>query len=216
MNYDKLSNDVKINVMSYLDYETIVSLGNTNKNNNILYKELKNNNYIPLYSTKNFYIHKKNKNINSIFYTLLFIQIISYNEEYITYKYIKYGNYNNYKYPISSYLLYFLSHDIINPSYSYKVIINKKAFDSQYELYDEYKLYDKNKIFKNKVFFSKFILSSLAIYIFLYLPIIILLYFFYICYYLFFILTFFVYLFHIVLMYEILLTTLVSRNINFM
>ncbi len=211
MSYDNLSNDLKINVMSYLDYETIASLGNTNKNNNILYKELKNKDYIPLYSTKKFYINKKNKNINSIFYTLLFIQIISYNEKYVIYKYVKYGNYKNYKYPISSYILYFLSHDIIIPSCGHKIVINRNIFDNEYMMYNDNEINN----FKNKIFFSKFVLQSLCIYLFFYTPIILFIYFCYLFYFLLLITTVFVYIFHIILMYEILLTTLVSRNINF-
>ncbi len=213
MNYEKLSNDLKINIMSYLDYETIENLGNTNKNNNILYKELKNKNYISLYSTQKFYINKKNK--HNLFYKLLFIKIISYNEKYITYKYVKYGKYQNYVYPISSYILYFLTHDITSPSYGNKVIVNKNNFDSEYELYEEYKMYKKNETFKNKYFLSKFILNSILIYLFFYIPIIILLYLFYFFYFLFFIITIMVYIFHIFLIYEILLTFVVTRNIHF-
>ncbi len=214
MSYDKLSDEVKIHVMNYLDYETIAFLGNTNKSNHTLYKKLKEKNYIPLYSTKKYYIHKKNKKVNSIFYTLLFIQIISYNKDFITYKHIKYGKYQNYLYPISSYLLYFLSHNTICPSYVSNRMTSKRNFDHEYELYEEYKMYDIKKTFQNNYFFSKFVLQSLSIYLFFYIPILFLLYLFYLCYYLFFITTSFIYIFHICLMYEILLTMLVSRNIN--
>jgi len=131
MNYENLSDDLKINVMSYLDYETNIALSQTNKNNNILYDKIKKNNYIPLYSTKKCYIHKRNRNLNNLFYTLLFVKILSYNEKYIIYKHIKYGNYHNYKYPINSYLLYFLSHDIIQPSYGHKVVVTKSTFDNE-------------------------------------------------------------------------------------
>lgn len=212
MNYEKLSENIKINVMSYLDYETNTSLSLTNKSNNFLYNKIKETKYVSLYSTRKCYIHKNDRNLNNIFYTLLFVKIVSYDKDYITYKHIKYGNYYNNVYPINSYLLYFLSHDIINPSYLTNIIESKSRFDSQYILYE-----NKNEIntFRNKYFFIQFVLHSLCIYIFLYIPLIIALYLFYLFYYLFFILCIFVYTFHILLMYEILLTAIVSRNINF-
>ena len=218
MNYENLSDDLKINIMSYLDYETNIALSQTNKNNNNLYKKIKSNNYISIYSTKKCYIHKRNKNINNIFYSLLFIKILSYNEKYITYKHIKYGNYDNYKYPInnsltlSNFVIYFLSHDVINPSYGHKIVVHKSVFDSEYILYENK---DINKTFKNKIFFTKFVIQSLCIYLFFYTPILIFIYFCYLFYFLFLITTVFVYIFHIILMYEILLTAIVTRNIHF-
>lgn len=214
MKYEKLSDETKINVMSYLDYETIASLGNTNKNNYVLYKKIKDQQYIPLYSTEKYYINKRSKYTNSIFCTTLFVKIISYDDKYISYKHIKYGNYDGYKYPISSCLLYFLSHDIINPSHGYKITTNKSIFDNEYEIYEEYKIYNKNKIFKNKIFFGKFMIQSLAIYLFFYLPVCLIVYLIYFFYYLFFILLLFVYIFHIVLMCEILFSVIFSTNIH--
>ena len=212
MNYENLSDELKINIMSYLDYETNASLSYSNKRNYTLYKKIKENNYISIYSTKKCYIHKKYVNVNNPFYSLLFVKIISYNKDYVTYKHIKYSNYENYKYPINSYLLYFLSHNIINPSYRYKIVINKSEFDNEFVIYENK---DINYTFRNKYFFIKFVFQSLCIYIFFYIPILIFFYFCYLFYFLFFITTIFVYLFYILLMYEILLTTIVSRNINF-
>jgi hypothetical protein len=48
MNYKNLSDELKINIMNYLDYETNIALSETNKNNNDLYKKIKNNNYTPI------------------------------------------------------------------------------------------------------------------------------------------------------------------------
>ncbi len=217
MNYENLSEELKINIISYLDYETNAFLSYTNKQNHNLYKKIKNNNCISLYSTKKCYIQKKYKDINNPFYTLLFVKIISYNKEYITYKHIKYGKYYNYLYPINSsltllnFVIYFLSHDIIYPSYNDIHIISKEDFDKEYEIY---KICNKKISFRNKIFFSKFIIHGICIYIFLYIPVICAIYLFYLFYYLFFITIIFLYIFHIILMYEILLTTIVSRNIN--
>lgn len=211
MNYEKLSEELKINVISYLDYETNVSLSNTNKRNYNLYKKIKENNYISLYSTKKYYIHKKYENVNNPFYSLLFVKIISYHKDFITYKHIKYGNYYNYKYPINSSLtfLYFLSHNIIYPSYGHKIVVNKCEFDNEFVIYENK---DINYTFRNKYFFTKFVIQSLCIYLFYYTPILIFIYFCCLFYFLFFITTIFVYIFYIILMYEILFGNLFASQ----
>lgn len=209
MNYENLSKELKINIQSFLDYETMISISMVNKEHNNLYKEINENKYFETYSTKKYYINKNSKNVHNFFFTSLFIQIISYNNDNITYKYIKYGNYNNYRYPISNIFLYILSHDLVIPLYNQNLIISKEEFNKNYEIYKK-SLFD-----NNKSVYIKFILQSIMMYIFFYIPILFIIIASYSFYYLFFIMCIIAYAFHMIIMCEILLTSIVSRNVTY-
>ena len=158
MSYENLSKELKINIFSYLDYETLENVNILNKEHNKLYKEINENKYFEIYSTKEYYVNTKN--INAKFSSLLFIKIIYYNNDIITYNYIKYGNYNEYKYPISNIFLYILSHDLTYPSHDRSITISKSEFNETYKIY-------KNRLFNNnKKKYIKFFFQSIMMYIF--------------------------------------------------
>ncbi len=203
MSYDILSDEIKIKIQSYLDYESIINLSQTNKLNNVLYKNIcknecnKYDEFILLYSTKNYYINTEYKLVDRIFASFLFTQIVSYNCEFVTYKYISYGNYNNYTYPISNFILYIFTHDINKPPYVKHIMVSRNIFDKSYKLYKEIPFY------KNKILLTKFIINSLCFYIFMYVPFIILFCVLYMFYYIFYIIFIMFYVFGLIITYEL-------------
>ncbi len=165
MSYEKLSNDLKIHIQSYLEYESIHELSKTNHNNRNLYKSLEKNPIIPLISKHEYYIYRNYKDkIYNYFFSQLFVKVIDYNENVVSYQYISYGRDQNQFWPMKNIFLHLITHDITKPSYPSIIHISRNEFENKYKLYNYY--------WKDHLYFLFYmIIKSLCIYTFIYIPI---------------------------------------------
>ncbi len=190
---EKINEDVKIKIMSYLDYESIEELSYTNKKNKNLYNKIKEKKYLTLISTKYPYIQKNyiQYNYNNYYiYSSLYVQVVEYNENIVCYKYVTYGKYNlipfsriNVYIPImegKKSIMYYLVPEIIKPSYNGNIVSSKEEFCKKYEIYNNnfYRNIEKRKISYYIILLYLFIQLQIS-YIFFNIPLFILFYIFY-------------------------------------
>ncbi len=174
---EKVSDELKIHIQSYLDYESIIELSKTNKRNHDLYQIVKKKELFPLLSTQKYYIYRNyTYKINSYFFTAMFAKVISYDPITKTVVYINlpYGREEKNLWPVDGTLFYCITHDITYPHYQGSQHTSIVEFKKEYRLYTPH----------SSLYFLYIFHKSLFIYLFVYTPILILVVVCYLFYYL--------------------------------
>ncbi len=153
MKYDELGEDIKIEIIKYLDYETINELSYTNHKNNEFNKKIKE--YIKPLSMVYPYVEKDCKKYNYTnyyIYSPLYVKVVEYNDSVVSYEYVTYGKYNIIPFSIMNVyipimenrysILYYIMPEIIKPSYRGRIVKEKEDFLKKYKIY-------KNKFYEN-------------------------------------------------------------------
>ncbi len=207
MSYEKLSDETKILIHSYLDYESMIELSKTNRNNNQLYKSIENKKYIPIISQKTYYIYRKYQETKyNYFFTQLFVKVIYYNQDIVSYQYVSYGRDKDIFWPMKNYFLYWITFDITHPGYEGYITVSRNEFEESYRLYNFYWR-------DHKKYICILVAKALFIYTFIYLPVLSILIFLHILYYVLFPISIFLYTLLITIILYTLVGTLGSQGL---
>lgn len=178
IDYQKLPYDLNVKIASYLDFESLVCLSQTNRNQHRICKKIMNDHPFHILSKRSLYICKDYKShMYDYFFWKLFVKVIYFNEQHVHIQYIPFGRNGRVLWPIQNIGVRLFSHDITHP-------VIKDQYIKIDDFYKTYKIY--NYPWSARIHtIAYMICKSIFIYGFIYIPILIILALINIIYYLF-------------------------------